>query len=202
MKIIAYILSFVLLLSCKNTKTEELNSLEGNIQFDTTKLYQKLNIIYDDQNGLKQEYEVYVSKKNDTFLNQTKIYKKGILDSSQSKFYDLSITGNKTDSIFDGTISFFSPADSLPKSKIYSRNVSFGFLQKQNDSLIFEEIETDTNVINFKYKSYNDFKFEGFITDLRFFKIDSMNEKLLLNRNYFAIDSEVSTNNVYVELLK
>ncbi|WP_146035285.1 hypothetical protein [Formosa algae] len=101
-----------------------------------------------------------------------------------------------------GTISFYSPADSIPQSKISSRNVTFLYLQRENDSLIFKEIKTNKNVIHFEYKDLDSLKFVGFISDLRFIEMDSVPEKLLLNRNFFAVDSEVSTNNSFVELLE
>src|SRR5690606_11560487 len=101
----------------------------------------------------------------------------------------------------NGRISFFSPADSIPKSKINSRHVTFIYLQKENDSLIFKEIKTDKNVIHFDYKNFDNLSFVGYISDYRFIEIDSMPEKFLLNRNDFAIDSEISTNNPFIELL-
>ena len=188
--------------SCKknNENINELNTV--NTKQDTTKLFQKIKIIYGEEKRNSEEYEGYVSKEKDTFWNQWKFYKNGSIDSTKSKFYNLNVEGKKGDSILKGMISFYSPADSIPKSKVDSRNVTFLYLQRENDSLIFKEIKSDQNVIYFDYKDLDSLKFIGYISDLRYIKIDSMPEKLLLSRNYFAIDSEVSTNNTFVELLK
>ena len=204
--IILLILSF----SCKDRKlnkhqtaentTEEISALIT--KKDTTKLYQKIKIIYGEENKNSEEYEGYVSKENDTIWNQWKFYKNGIIDSSKSKFYQLKIEGNKNESILKGIISFYSPGDSIKQVKIHSRKVTFTYLQKENDSLIFKEIQTDKNIIEFDYRDYNNLTFVGYISDLRFVKIDSLPEKLFVNRNYFAIDTEISTNNTFVELLK
>jgi len=207
---LSLIVLLILSVSCKDRKlnknqtientTEEIEGLR--IKQDTTKLYQKIKIIYGEENKNSEEYEGYVSKKNDTIWNQWKFYKNGIIDSSRSKFYQLKIEGNKSDSILKGIVSFYSPGDSIQQAKIDSRKVSFTYLQKENDSLIFKEIQTDKNIIEFEYKNYNNLTFVGYISDLRFVKIDSLPEKLFVNRNYFALDTEISTNNYFVELLK
>jgi len=204
---IIYILFILFLISCqkKAKKTIEKkpeNISENIIEIDTSKMYQRINIPYYENDELIGENEAYVSKKKDTFWNTWKFYKNGVIDSSKSKFFDFKITGNKKDSILKGIVSIYSPADSIPKSQIDSRQITFVYLQKEKDSLIFKEIITDKSTIEFDYKNYENYSFEGHITDLRFIKIDSTPDKLLLNRNYFTIDTKVSTNNVYVELLK
>jgi len=204
---IIYILFILFLISCQKTAEKTIEKKAENIsantiEIDTSKMYQRINIPYYDNDELIGENEAYVSKKKDTFWNTWKFYKNGVIDSSKSKFFDFNITGNKKDSILKGKISIYSPADSIPESQISSREITFVYLQKENDSLIFKEITTDKSTIEFDYKNFENYSFEGHITDLRFIKIDSTPDKLLLNRNYFTIDTKVSTNNVYVELLK
>jgi hypothetical protein len=169
---------------------------------DTTKLYQKIRVQTGDKNISGGIYEGYVSKKKDTIWNQWKVYKNGAIDSSKSKFYELKIVTNKLDSTIKGVINFYSPGDSIKQTKINSREVFFTYLQRENDSLVHKEIKTDKNIIEFDYKDFDDMNIVGFISDLRFVKIDSVPEKLLVNRNYFAIDSDVSTNNTMIELVK
>jgi hypothetical protein len=200
----------MLLVSCNNKNLKEEHKSENitehinlkRTEQDTSKLFQKIRLVYGEENKSWEEYEAYVSKKKDTFWNQWTFYKNGIIDSSKSKFYKLKIEGNKNDSILKGEISFYSPADSIPNSRIDSRKISLNYVQKENDSLVIKEIKTDKNIIYFDYKDYENLSFVGYISDLRFIKIDSMPEKLLLNRNYFAIDTEISTNNYFVELLE
>ncbi|NIK93619.1 hypothetical protein GZ212_15770 [Mangrovimonas sp. CR14] len=195
---------FSLLSSCNSKKQNPEVRTVNNPEQDTSKLYQKIKIIYGEEKKNSEEYEVYVSKKNDTFFNQWKFYKNGIIDSSKSKFYELKIEGNKGDSIFKGKLSIFSPADSIPKSKIHSRDINLSYLQKENDSFFIKEIQTDKNIIYFDYKNIENMSFVGYISDLRVINVDSLakDDKLLVNRNYFAVDTEVSTNNHFVELLK
>lgn len=189
--------------SCKKEREAVSEKVDNLPKQDTTKLYQKISLVYGVENIDSEEYEVYVSKKKDTFWNQWKFYKNGVIDSSKSKFYDLKVSGIKGDSILKGKLSFYSPADSIPQSKISGREVTFLYLQREHDSLIFKEIKTNKNVINFEYKDLDSLKFVGYISDIRFFEIDSLpKDELLLNRNFFAVDSEVSTNNPFVELLK
>ena len=197
-----FLIILIISISCKDKKLRKTGLTENRPKIDTTKLYQKISIVYGENNNIYEEYEVYVSKKKDSFWNQSKFYKNGVIDSTKSKFYDLKVEGNENDSILKGIISFYSPADSIPESKISSRDVTFLYLQRENDSLFFKEIKTNKNVIHFDYKDLDSLKFVGYISDLRFIKIDSVPEKLLLNRNFFAIDSEISTNNPFVELLK
>jgi hypothetical protein len=211
MKPTKLILALIFLVSCNDGKLKENQTTKNaiateinnkRIKNDTTKLYQKVKIIYGEEKKNSKEFEGYVSKEKDTIWNEWKIYKNGIIDSLKSKFYELKIEGNKGDSVFKGIISFYSPGDSIRQAKIDSRKVSFTYLQEENDSLIFKEIQTDQNIIEFEYKDFDNLSFVGYISDLRFVKIDSLPEKLLVNRNYFAIDSEASTNNTFIELLK
>lgn len=200
-KILCFLI-FLAQISCKNEVIESIVETKNKIELDTTKLYQKISISYNLNDEVTKKYEVYVSKKKDSIVNQLRFYKKGIIDSSKSKFYNLNISGNKNDSILKGEVSFFSPADSIPNSQINSREVTLVYLQKEKDSIVYKEVKSNKNIIQFDYKDFENLSFVGYISDLRFIKIDSLPEKLLVNRNYFAIDSEVSTNNTLIELVK
>lgn len=208
MKQVQLVLLLMLLVSCidgklkENKTTTNVTEITNNNKQDTTKLYHKIKIIYGEEKKNSKEFEGYVSKGKDTIWNEWRIYKDGIIDSLKSKFYELKIEGNRRDSIFKGVISFYSAGDSIPQSKIDLREVLFIYLQRENDSVILKEIKTDKNVIQFDYKDFDNMSFVGYISDMRFVKIDSLPEKLLVNRNYFAIDSENSTNNTFIELLK
>ena len=184
--------------------SNEKDSISRNIPFiDTSKIYQKRSFTYRIGNNEKLIEELYITKDKDTFLNQYKFYYKNKIDTSRSKFYDLKVEGYENDSVLKGTIKFFSPRDTVPLDKIYDRWVTFGFLQGNKDSLWFKEIETDTNVIHFNYVNFDSLTFSGYISDFRFIENDTIpSNKLILNRIYFAIDSEVSTNNAFIELLK
>ncbi len=178
-----------------------LNSSDKHKNIDSTKTFQKIGFIKNYGNYKIEEIEAYVNKQKDTFINQYRFYNNGILDSSKSKFFEFELTGPK-DSILTGKLQFYSPNDSLPLDKIHQRNVSFHYIQMKNDSLVFEKIEGITNIIKFPYSNYENFTFVGYVADLRFINMDSTNDSLILSSIRFAIDTEKSTDNMYVELLK
>ena len=186
--------------SFKNCSSENEILITDNVEIDSTKLYQKIGWINQIDKNTKEDVEAYVSKKSDTIINQFKVYKNGVIDSSMSKFYELKIEGYK-DSIIQGEIRFFSPKDSTSSDRIEKRDVIFYYLQRESDSLLIKEIKTDTNYIKFPYRNFDNYSFVGFISDYRWITVDT-SDAYLLNRNLFAIDSEVSTNNKFVDLLK
>ena len=200
---IIFILLFLCIISCKKTSEKIAKKVDVNkTKIDTSKRYQRITIQQTNGNELTAEFEAYVTKQKDTFWNTWKHYKNGAIDSTKSSFFTFKIEGNKNDSIMKGKVSFFSPADSIPKSRIDSRKVTFVYLQKEKDSVYVKEIYTDKNTIEFDYKNYENYSFEGYIMDLRFIKMDSLPDKLLLNRNYFTIDTKAWTDNTFVDLLK
>lgn len=200
---IILILLFFCIISCKKTSEKIAEKADVNkTEIDTTKRYQRITI-QQNENGLTAEFEAYVTKQQDTFWNTSKYYKNGVIDSSRSSFFTYKIDRQKeTDSIFKGEIKFFSPADSIPDSRIDSRKVTFVYLQKEKNSVCVKEIYTDKNTIEFEYKNYENYTFEGHIMDLRFIKMDSLPDELFLNRNYFTIDNKAWTDNIFVDLLK
>ena len=118
----------------KNIKENKFIEIFGDTsKIDTTKDYQKQSMIFKYPNQIEEHIEIYINKKNDTFYNEFKFYKRNKIDSLKSKFYILEIEGLKKDSLLDGKISFFSPADSIPKRKMESRHVTFIYLQREND---------------------------------------------------------------------
>ncbi|WP_370392102.1 hypothetical protein [uncultured Winogradskyella sp.] len=197
-----YLILIIILSSCSKEKKSVPTKEFKTKQIDTTKLYHRTKVIYEKDSLNYKEIEVYVSKENDTIVNQWKKIENGKIDSSQSKFYNLKLIGKKSDSILTGQISFYSPGDSIPDSKIYTRFVTFTFLQPEKDSLVFKEIKSDKNIIDFKYRIIDSLGFMGFISDLRATKIDSLPEQSLVNRNYFAVDTDIWTNNTFVEIVK
>ena len=109
--------------ACKQKNNSEVDFFPNKKTIDTIKQYQRIGINYKISDDIIEETEAYISKKNDTFWNQYKIYNKGILDSTKSKFFDFKLEGLKKDSILKGKIIFFSPADSIPQERVQSRDV-------------------------------------------------------------------------------
>jgi len=69
---IIYILIFFISISCKEKETKIADFTET--VSGTTKQYRKISIPYGTEKEISEEYEVYVSKKNDSFWNQWKFY--------------------------------------------------------------------------------------------------------------------------------
>ncbi|RZS90507.1 hypothetical protein EV197_3496 [Aquimarina brevivitae] len=176
--------------------------LENELEIDTTKKYYKVRLMNNFKDNQIEIIDAYVDRKRkDTILNEFRYFNNGVLDSSKSKFFDLIITGRK-DSIMEGRIDFYSPRDTLPKEYIYQRNISFRYIQEEDDCIVVKEIETDTNSIKFPYKNFRNFTFIGYISDTRFIYKESTTDSLYVNFTKFAIDNKLSTNNIYIDLLK
>lgn len=185
------------LASCRKKFIE---SSKINNERDTTKQYYKIGLLNNLGSNKIEEIEAYVSKNKDTIVNQYRFYNNGVLDSTKSKFFELVISGPK-DSIMNGRIHFYSPRDTLPKEYVYQRNVSFRYIQMENDTLVIKEIDTDTNFIAFPYKNFWNFTFIGYVSDLRFINKEGNVDSVDVNWEKFAIDNKNFTNNIYVELL-
>lgn len=201
MKYKAFLVLFIVTinLSCKNknkTKQEWVNPVQ-----DTTKLYQKITVQQKLDDYSSNEIEFYVSKKNDTFWNQHKYYYCGVLDRTKSKFFNIDMRRNTIDSVIRGKIDFYSPLDTIPQSKIVSRSVVLSYLEKEKDSVHIKEIETEKNIIEFKWKNTGGFGFVGIITDYLTVQNDRLSDEVLIYINHYAIDSEISTNSPFIESL-
>ncbi len=176
--------------------------LENEIETDTTKRYYKVRLMNNFKDNQIEIIDAYVDReKKDTILNEFRYFNNGVLDSSKSKFFDLIITGRK-DSIMEGRIDFYSPRDTISKKSIYQRNVSFRYIQEEDDCIVVKEIETDTNSIKFPYKNFRNFTFIGYISDTRFINKENTTDSLDVNFAKFTIDNKLSTNNIYIDLLK
>ncbi len=176
--------------------------LENEFETDTTKRYYKVRLMHDYKDNQIEIIDAYVNrKKKDTIMNEFRYFNNGILDSSKSKFFDLIITGPK-DSIMEGRVHFYSPRDTLPRTSIYQRNVSFRYIQEENNCVVVKEIETDTNYIKFPYKNFRNFTFMGYISDIRFIYKENTTDSVDVNFAKFAIDNKLTTDNVYIDLLK
>jgi hypothetical protein len=191
----------VIILICFSLSCSQ-NENKVKSENDVTMKYEKIELEDHYSDNVMVTTEIYVSQKKDTFLNQQKIFENSVLNKKLSKYYEFSVNRRKKDTVFRGSIKIFSPADSISKSQISEREVTLIFLQENKDSVYWKEVKSKTNIISFEYQNFDSLNFVGYISDLRFFKIDSLEDKLLLNRNFFAIDSRTTTNNPFVELLK
>ncbi len=195
------------LLACKGEKeTEDITKtpIPAQISEDyEPRQFQKIGLVYQHPGKhMKDEIEVYVSKKGDTLLNQVRRIKNGKIVRSASKFYTLTLKGTATDSVLKATLKFFAPADTIPQQRLKERQVTFTYLQRVGNTMKWQDITTDTNVIQFDFKPFNKKVFIGFIADYRYFKVDGNSDQFLLIKNFYAVDTEKKTKNPFIPLLK
>jgi len=126
-----YIYSFTIALifvGCAKNKT--FNNIESN----SKNLIKRELIRYEYEDSVYEDIEFYINEKNDTVINQIKIYKKGILDTLSSHFYNLMLTPLKNGKS-KGKITFYSNTDTIT-NKI--RELEFGFAQFSGDSIYYK----------------------------------------------------------------
>lgn len=189
----------------KSEKVELEDTPSDSVQVSNELIkYEKLQLEDRYSNGVRVLKEVYVSTKNDTFVNQIKTFENDVLNKKLSKYYELSLSKGKKGSTYQGTIKIFSPADSIPIDYLSTRDVVLTFRQKSKDSTYWKEVKsnTNTNTISFTYKDFDSLNFIGFIYDLRFFEIEHRFDQLKFAKTLFAIDNRIKTDNPKIELLE
>lgn len=201
------VLGLGLMAACNNSSKQEQQTANSSKNanspsFETIK-YDKVGLFYKHPGqNVVDEIEVYVSENGDTIFNQMRRLKAGEIDPSISKYYTLDLKGEETDSILKGTLRIFSPGDTIATDKLAERQVTFNYLQRVGDTLIWKEIQTDKAVIHFDFRTFNKKTFMGFVTDHRYFKMTPGADQYLLVENFFAIDSKKQTENPFIRLLK
>ena len=205
-------------ISCSKTTNKEKNENKELIKNETFKLedihgdsvrvskelikYERVQLKDIDSNGVRVLKEVYVSTKKDTFVNQIRTFENDVLNKKLSKYFEFSLSKGKKDSIFQGTVKIFSPADSISESYLSKRSIRLTFRQKNKDSTYWKVLESNTNIISFTYKDFDTLNFVGFIYDLRFFEIEHRFDRLIFDKTLFAIDNRIKTDNPHIEMLE
>ena len=164
MKIIQLLLIILFITACKPKKEEQVekNNPESNFLKITPDFFRH-SIDLDSHTTLKQEYVIL---KNDSFLNQKRIYKKGIIDTLNSKFYDLK--SNKSDSInYSGNIYYRGFLDSLDLKINTDRWVNLIVVYKTpNDSIVEKTFESiDGNNIFYNISEFKKGSIRAYIED-------------------------------------
>lgn len=204
----------VLIWNCKE-KSDSNSGNEGNIKKDSliqdsisqsakTKLtrYSKKWIQYVDENGLKtSEWELYISEHGDTISWNKKIYKNGILDLSQSNFYEFDAKMTK-DSMIKGRITLFSNMDYSIKDPVVERELSVDFvnhLSNKKKVITFES--KNKNYVDFEFKNNND-TIVGLLTEYRRIDLIKNPDSTRMIWTKLPIDSKSSTNNIFINVHK
>ncbi len=159
-----FLIFLVSLISCNaNGKSEISTDIQSDLKEITHEFVQvskKLN------NHSTAEYEYIINKEKDSFLNQARIYKSGILDTLKSKFYDLKVLKNKGLN-HSGHIYYRNHLDTLGLEINKNRWV-FLYLEQQitQDSVAHKIfISEDGNNIYYEYSDFENGYISGYIDD-------------------------------------
>ena len=181
----------LIFIGCAKNKTS--NSIESN----RGNLIERQLIRYEYEDSIYNDIEYYINAKNDTVINQIKIYKKGIIDTLSSHFYDLWLTP-LTNGKSKGNITFHSSTDTIIKK---TRELEFGFAQSSGDSIYFKTFKViNKKSISFEYGNFRNNTFMGYLYEVISIPLDSIpNEerKVRLIFSNTMVDNKVFTSNPY-----
>ena len=150
-------------------------------------------------NGVIIKEDVYISSNSDTISFQQKLYKNGVLDTVNSHFYTLESYYIDEEPI--NKLTFYSRLDSKNDVKLIQRELTFSYLQEQNDSLYFKDVKVeDNNEIYFKYKNYRDGDLVGVLFEYRVYEDTTNSEKVNLTYWGFPIDNKYNTDNPFIKI--
>ena len=120
--------------SCSEKKEKaELKVAETTNTVDYEK-YDRFWITYEYPNNFSEKVEVYVSKEKDTINNQIKNLNNGIIDSTKSRFYELSLVKSKKPDTYNGIFKYYSNYDSNPNNVEKEKALSLSIFQKSKDA--------------------------------------------------------------------
>jgi hypothetical protein len=165
--------------------------------------YKRLFINYNYPDSITEEIETYISKNNDTVVNQIKYYKKGILDSTNSCFYNINLIQSNKPDTYKGTFHYYSNLDSDPKNIDSKKLFKLAINQKTKDSIYTQlfEINGLGNKIEFELINYKSNQLVATMSEFRVLKIDN-SDRVRIAVTELGVDNKLETCNVGLQLLK
>jgi len=158
LKITSAIILIVFLFSC--------NKKESKKTLNETQTEQRIVAIKDKINDSIFSEKEFIITKNDSFLNQLRIYKNGVLDTLNSSFFDLKIlTNNGTN--HSGQIYYRHFYDTL-NLEINKKRFVLLYLEQQTekDSIVKKVfMSEDGNNIYYDYSDFQNGYISGYIND-------------------------------------
>jgi len=201
-RILILILAFGLN-SCSNKKEEaKLNQVESEKKVDFEK-YDRFWITYVYPNNFKEKVEVYISKENDTIINQVINLNNGIIDSTKSRFFEFNLVKSEKPDTYNGIFKYYSDYDSNPKNVDKEKTLSLSIFQKSRDSSYYQKFETKaSNTVEFELVNYESDQLVGIMSELRFIQFFDENGKDMLSvkTTELAVDNKPKTNNIGIEI--
>ncbi|RBA29275.1 hypothetical protein [Flavobacterium tibetense] len=194
---ILYFLLFLIIISCKGedrieSETYDRLSNEGLYRREYLKLH------YTDSSV---DYEIYVSKDNDTISNQYRKYKNGVLDSLNSVFYNLKITKTNKPNIYKGTITLYSKYKNLKLDENNQREFEFGYCIQTKDSIdiVYLNSKSETT-FEFEFENYYNNKLQGVLYQLVQRDTIVNNEEMVnINTINILVDNDTITDNLFLK---
>ena len=191
------IIFIFLLFSCN--KKDQINN-----QYDRLSdkgLYSKFILGLNHSDSLLEDYELYITKNRDTFYNQYKVYKNGVLDTLNSIYYSLDISKTDKPNTYKGIITLHSKYENIKLNESIRREVQFGYCVQNKDSIDIVYLESKTeNTFEFEYENYYNHKLQGILYQivLRDTIVDN-EEYVNINRIYLLVDNDTLTDNLFLE---
>ncbi len=207
-------LTFLLILlaihwNCKETSDSKEDAV-SETKIDTTVIdtisskkielthYDKKWVRYVDENGqTTSEVELYISEYGDSISWNRKIFKNGILDLTNSNFYDFEAE-MLPDSLIKGRITLHSELDHSLKGAIRERELTVEFVNKYRDKkevIVFES--KNKNFIDFEFKNNSD-TIIGLITEYRRVDLTQKPDSTRMIWTKLPVDNKSSTNNIFI----
>ncbi|MBC7000618.1 hypothetical protein [Cytophaga sp. FL35] len=189
--------------SCTDKKDKaESKIVESKKKVDNEK-YDRFWITYEYPDNLSEKVEVYVSKENDTIINQIITQENGIIDSTKSRFFELKLMKSKIPDTYNGRLNFYSSYDKNSKNVDKEKTLSLSIFQNSRDSFYLETFKSKaSNEIEFKLINYESDQLVGIMTELRFIQFFDDNGKDMLNviTTELGVDNKQKTHNIGIEL--
>ena len=175
-----YLIIFILIIaSCKERKVDFVK--KNRLLRDSTYVREKLIINWIDFQ--QEECEIYVSKNNDTIINQYKKIENGVIDSLNSLFYILKIKKSNKEGYYSANISLHSEYERLELNEKNKRTLSFYYLEQKADNL-YDSISSVTttvdNSLEFEFENHYDDRLIGLLTQ-EVFRDTVVNAEKMLN---------------------
>ncbi len=160
--------------------------------------YNKKWVRYVNENGqTTSEVELYISENGDSVSWNRKIFKNGILDLTQSHFYDFKAEMSK-DSLIKGRITLHSELDHTIKGPVKERELTAEFVNKyleKKEVVVFES--KGKNYVDFEFKNNSD-TIIGLLTEYRRVNLIKEPDSARMIWTKFPIDNKSSTNNLFI----
>tara|TARA_R110002012_G_scaffold113174_1_gene259160 strand:- start:1625 stop:2293 length:669 start_codon:yes stop_codon:yes gene_type:complete len=197
-----YLIIFILILLITSCKEKKVDFVKKNrLLKDSTYVREKLIVNWSDFR--QEEFEIYISKNNDTIKNQYKTIENGVIDSLNSLFYILKIKKSNKEGYYSANISLHSEYERLELNEKNKRTLSFYYLEQKADKL-YDSISSITttvdNSLEFEFENHYDGRLIGLLAQ-EVIRDTVVNAEKMLNyrMTYLLVDNHNITDNLFLE---